>query len=69
MTSKQIEEQIAAIRALTAKGLESKESAIRILTEAGIIKPSPIKKKKQSPALTNKLIHAFTVPLHRLWFP
>jgi hypothetical protein len=52
MTSKQIEEQIAAIRALTAKGLESKESAIRILTEAGIIKPSPIKKKKKLSAVT-----------------
>jgi hypothetical protein len=48
MTSKQIEEQIAAIRAVTAKGLESKESAIRILTEAGIIKPSPTKKKRKS---------------------
>jgi hypothetical protein len=47
MTSKQIEEQIAAIRALTAKGLESKESAIRILTEAGIIKSSPTKKKRK----------------------
>lgn len=46
MTSKQIEEQIAAIRAVTAKALESKESAIRILTEAGIIKPSTAEKKK-----------------------
>lgn len=51
MTSKQIEEQIAAIRAVTAKGLESKESAIRILTEAGILKPTRTKKKtKQSTA-------------------
>lgn len=46
MASKQIEEQIEAIRVVTAKALESKESAIRILTGAGIIKPSTAEKKK-----------------------
>jgi cell division protein FtsX len=45
MDSKQIEEQISAIRAVTAKGMESKESAIRILTEAGILKNLQSKKK------------------------
>ncbi len=50
MDSKQIEEQISAIRAVTAKGMESKESAIRILTEAGILKNLQSKKKDKKNA-------------------
>jgi hypothetical protein len=52
MTSKQIEEQIAAIRTVTAEVLKSKETAIQFLTEAGIIKSSPTKKKRKSSAVT-----------------
>jgi hypothetical protein len=47
MTSKQIEEQIAAIRAATAEAMQSKETAIKFLTDAGILKPEqPYKKVK-----------------------
>jgi hypothetical protein len=43
MTSKQIEEQIAAIRSATAVAMQSKETAIRFLRDAGIAK-TPIRK-------------------------
>jgi hypothetical protein len=43
MTSKQIEEQIATIRAATAVAMQSKETAIRFLRDAGIAK-TPIRK-------------------------
>lgn len=39
MTSKQIEEQIAAIREAIAKASVSKEAALAFLIRAGIVKP------------------------------
>jgi hypothetical protein len=54
MTSKQIEEQIAAIRTVTAEVLKSKESAIQFLTEAGIIKTPQNKTGSKKTARTTK---------------
>ncbi len=49
MNSKQIEEQIEAIRAVTAEAMKSKETAVRFLTEAGIYKNLvPKEKNKKS---------------------
>lgn len=48
MTTKSIEEQIAAIKAATSAASVSKETAISFLKSAGIISENSLKGKKNS---------------------
>jgi hypothetical protein len=54
MTSKQIEEQITAIRAATAMAMQSKETATRFLRDAGIARTPIIKKDLKKTATATK---------------
>jgi len=46
MTNKQIEEQIAIIKKVTAEACKSKKTARKFLTDAGIIKTNMKKNKR-----------------------
>ncbi|MCS3737198.1 hypothetical protein [Mucilaginibacter dorajii] len=53
MTTKSIEEQIAAIRAATSKANVSRETALAFLISAGIIAPEPVKEQSVKLQLKN----------------
>ncbi|WP_184548722.1 hypothetical protein [Mucilaginibacter sp. FT3.2] len=54
MTTKSIEEQIAAIKAVTSKANESKETAMAFLKSAGIITIDAVKGGSAKLASTTK---------------